>query len=93
MSLGSTVAASRGHIASGGLGEKIILRVESGVCFRLDLVGARVWDLMEAPVKVGEILESLLKEYDVPAAECEKDLLRLLEELKGEGLIDVSSAD
>lgn len=93
LSLESTVASSRGQIASGGPGEKILLHVESGACFRLNTVGARVWELIEASVKVCDVLGSLLEEYDVPEAECGRDLLRLLEELQGKGLIDVSSAD
>lgn len=93
ISLGSTVAASRRHLSSGGPGEKTLLQLEVGVCFRLDSVGARVWELIARPVKVSNVLESLLEEYDVPQAACKEDLFRLLEELARERLIDVSNAD
>jgi coenzyme PQQ synthesis protein D (PqqD) len=68
-------------------GEAVILGLGTGTYFGLDPVGTRIWQLIEERGRVTEILAGLVEEYDVEPEQCERDLLRLLGELKCRGLI------
>lgn len=70
-------------------GEAVILNFEPEGYFGLDPVGARVWSLVQEPKMVKEVLDTLLKEYDVEPPVCERDLLALLQDLVAEGLIEI----
>lgn len=72
--------------------ESAILNLKNSVYYGLDPVGARVWKLLREPMSVGELRDNLLSEYDVEAERCERDLIELLEKMRGEGLIEVRNA-
>jgi len=72
--------------------ESAILNLKNSVYYGLDAVGARVWTLLQQPRSVGELRDTLLSEYEVGAAQCEQDLLALLERMRSEGLIEVRAA-
>ena len=83
------VAAARDQVSCDVGGEAAILQLASGVYYSLDAVGSRIWALVQSPRSVREIRDTLLAEYDVPAARCERDLLGLLQALAAEQLIEV----
>jgi len=73
--------------------ESVILGLRDGVYYGLDAVGARVWDLLAEPRRVSEVVDVLLDEFDVERAQCERDVLSLLETLASKSLIrEVSDA-
>lgn len=72
--------------------EACILNLKNSVYYGLDPVGARVWELLRAPHTVSDILNTLLLEYDVDSEVCQRDLFELLENLHGEGLIELRAA-
>lgn len=85
----STVVASKDQVSS-DLGEEIaILDLKEGVYYGLDEVGARVWELIQTPITVGAIRDSLVEEYDVEPDRCERDVLALLQRLVDQGLIEI----
>lgn len=70
-------------------GELVILHP---VCYRYqaqDELTARVWELIQSPITLGEILAVLRREYEVGVDEGMRDLKQLLEELLGAGLAEV----
>jgi Coenzyme PQQ synthesis protein D (PqqD) len=70
--------------------EIVALKIEQGTCYGLNPVGSRIWSLLAAPIRVSDICITLLAEYQVEAATCERQVLDLLEELRAEGLIDTA---
>src|SRR5262245_37983699 len=70
--------------------ELVILNLRDGVYYGLDQVGARVWRLLEKPVTVAALRESILAEYDVERSRWENDMQRLLRDLVEKGLAIVS---
>ncbi len=89
----SLVAVSPNQVSTDLGSETVILGVEAGRYFGLDEVGARVWELLQEPISVAAVCETLLSEYEVSASELEHDVLSLLNELSDKGLIDVRSAE
>jgi hypothetical protein len=72
--------------------ETVILDLASGTYFGLDLVGARVWELLSEGRAPNAVCETMLVEYDVSRDEIERDLSELLDALVDKGLIRSESA-
>lgn len=88
-SLDSVVVASKGQVSSSLGDEAAILDSVRGVYYGLNPVGTRVWNLLQKPVKIAELRDSLVLEYEVEPARCEADLFELLSRLESAGLIEV----
>ena len=70
-------------------GELVILGLKEGTYYGLNQVGARVWQVIEKPVFVKDLVDKLIEEYDVPRETCTAEVLNLLQELAAQGLIDI----
>jgi hypothetical protein len=70
-------------------GECVILNVASGYYFCLDDIGSKIWELIENPKKVSDIVERLREEYTVKHSECITDTLSFLKGLFDDDLITV----
>jgi hypothetical protein len=89
LSSDSVIAATPHHVGA-DLGEEVILlHLDHGLYFGLGNVGARVWKLLEKPVRVGEIERVLLEEYDVEPQRCHDEVLRLVSDLVDQDLVEV----
>ncbi|WP_439815133.1 PqqD family peptide modification chaperone [Zavarzinia sp. CC-PAN008] len=85
----SIVSRADGFIEADADGEVLALHVENGTCYGFNKVGSAVWTLIEQPTSVAAICESLMQRYDVDQATCERQVVDLLEELRGEDMIVV----
>jgi len=92
LSAASIVVRRGGVVAAEVDGEIVALNADKRTCYGLNKVGSRVWKLIAEPSRVGDICASLVREYDVDEATCERQVLKLLEELHGEELIDAVAA-
>ena len=70
-------------------GEMVLLDLSSESYFGLDVVGARIWGLLESGNSVGEVLDTLMQEYEVERETLEVDVGELLDRLLEAGLIRV----
>lgn len=87
----TTVVASPNQVSTSIGDEAVILGADAGQYFGLSEVGARIWELVQAPRQVSEVCAVLCDEYDVAPDACERDVLALLTELRDRGLIDVGA--
>jgi hypothetical protein len=67
--------------------ETVLLDLASGNYFGLDVVGARIWQLLVEGKAPSEICEALLTEFDTSREVLAGDLSRLLKELTAHGLV------
>lgn len=81
--------AAKKQVSSDLGGEVAILDLKAGMYYGLDEVGARIWELIQEPKKVGDIRNTLVAEYEVEPDRCERDLMILLQRLANEELIEV----
>lgn len=88
----SVVVATKEQTFSELDDETVILHLKSGVYYGLNAVGTTIWNLIQQPRVIAEIRDAMLTKYQVDASQCEQDLLNLLEELRTEGLIEVTDA-
>ncbi len=91
LKLDTVVSVSREQSTADLGDEAVILGLAKSQYFGLDGVGARIWQILHEPRTVAEVRDLLLEEYEVEAECCERDLLVLLEELRGEGLLRVTA--
>jgi hypothetical protein len=85
----AVVVAASGQVSSDVRGRAVILGIKSGKYYSLSDVGARIWELLQQPRTVGEIGEAIQAEYEVEPERCHDDLLKLLDSLLAEELVEV----
>jgi hypothetical protein len=73
-------------------GESVVLNFDDGVYYSLNGIGARIWELIQTPLKVSDLLATLVSEYDVEESRCESDMIALLKEMRGMRLVEVQDA-
>lgn len=86
---GTVVVASRNQVASDLAGETVLLSMTTARYYGLADVGARIWELLREPIRVSAICETISREYDVALDRCRVDVVRFLEDLETNGLIEV----
>lgn len=75
------------NIVSDMDGEKVMLDIASGKYYNLGTVGGVIWDLLEHPMTVAELVDALMEQYDVERSVCEQQVLVFLQQLFAEGLV------
>ena len=73
-------------------GEAVILDLKTGQYYGLNEVGARIFDLVQAPCTVGEVIEQIVEEYAVETDQFRQDLLAFLQEMVSKKLIQVDKS-
>jgi len=73
-------------------GEKIIVPIKGHVgdlegVFTLNELGAMIWQLINGQATARELVAAVRNEYDVGAAEAEKDVVDFLRSLEDAGLV------
>lgn len=62
---------------------------DTGARFGLDEIGARMWELLAESGNLQTVLARLQDEYDVAPLQLREDLLRLVEQLRAPGLLEI----
>jgi hypothetical protein len=68
--------------------EAVVVRQEDAEVIALNEVGASILSLLDARRSLGEVLESLLEEYDVDRESLADDLSRFVRELRDAGIVE-----
>ncbi|MGH7256993.1 MAG: PqqD family protein [Nitrospiraceae bacterium] len=70
-------------------GEMVLLNLGSGRYYTLNAVGATVWEGSREGRTLGDIHHAICARFDVSPDRAEGDLLALINQLEGEGLLSV----
>ena len=76
-------------VASNIDGETVMMSIENGKYYGLDDIGSRIWELIEKRIKVSNLIDTLLERFDVDRETCEKDVLKFLNELNEDRILEV----
>ncbi len=93
ISLDSIIVRSPDQVSTDLGDETVILGLAREEYYSLKEVGARIWEMIQEPKTVRDILSVILRDYDVEPERGEHDLLALLQEMAKEGLIGVKNED
>jgi hypothetical protein len=85
--MSNSIQISKDILAQELDGETVLLDLASDSFFGLDAVSTRVWQLLQDGAEPGEIVDSLLEEYEVGREVLERDISELLGQLEQSGLI------
>jgi len=91
LSLKTIVFATSEQVSCALGNEAAILNLRNSVYYGMDPVGTSVWNWLQQPRSVEELRNRILDEYEVDRERCEKDLFALLEKMRAEGLIQIST--
>src|SRR6266851_493981 len=67
----------------------VVVKASDGLCYRLDPVGSRIWELAAKRVMPHTIVTRIAKEYSAPRKTIERDVIALLTELAANHLVTV----
>jgi len=73
-------------------GEAVLLNLNSETYFGLDEVGTRMWQALTSASSIQHAYEQLLAEYDVDPDTLRSDLITLITDLVGHGLLELHEA-
>ncbi|MEM7213335.1 MAG: PqqD family peptide modification chaperone [Pseudomonadota bacterium] len=74
------------HVETRVGSQTLMMSVTQGKYFSVDATGNRIWDLIEQPISVQQIVATLRTEYNVGADECEAQVKSFIGELIANGL-------
>ena len=76
-------------VVSGRLADELVmLDIDQGKYFSLNPVSTRIWDLLEEPKTLEDIVAILMEEFEVTESECHSDVEEFLKELVKLKLVD-----
>lgn len=73
-------------------GETVVLDPRADRYFSLAGVANRVWELLQSPTTASAIVGTIVDEYEVEAATCERDVRAFLDDLRDRELLVVTKA-
>ncbi len=69
--------------------ETVLMGLDQGYYYGLGDTGSRIWELVREPMTVTEVWDRMVAEYNVEPERCRVDLLRFLNALMEERLVEV----
>lgn len=70
-------------------GDAVLLDLESSRYFKLNRVGAHIWERLGAGATVSDLRRSVMESFDVDPDRCIRDLDNLLAALSASGLVKI----
>ncbi|MFY2249349.1 lasso peptide biosynthesis PqqD family chaperone [Priestia megaterium] len=81
------VIQSEGNIVSDMGNEKVMLNIKNGKYYNLGEIGGEIWESISKPTEVNNLVNHIVKKYDVQTDKCEEEVISFLENLYQESLI------
>ncbi|MFL0801142.1 MAG: lasso peptide biosynthesis PqqD family chaperone [Agarilytica sp.] len=72
-------------------GETVMMSIENGQYYGLDNIASHIWQLVEKPMTIDDICQSLLEEYNVNPEQCESDVIAFLGDLTKSDVVLLSN--
>lgn len=66
--------------------ETVMMDVISGKYYNLGVTGGAIWNILEKPAKLEDIVEALLQEFAVDKETCMKQVAKFLEDAVEKGI-------
>jgi hypothetical protein len=84
----------KNRILSAPIGDEIVMMsVERGQYYNLNAIGGRIWNLLETPRSLDQIVEALTEIYDAPDETIRAESAAFIARLEREGLIEAEAID
>src|SRR5262245_10907776 len=90
LSTDSVVQRSSGVMAAEVDQDLVMVSIASGFYYGTSGVAREIWEAIEHPKKVSELIHELTESYDVEGSLCEEQTLSFLQDLLTDNLLEVS---
>ncbi|MCG8609494.1 MAG: PqqD family peptide modification chaperone [Pseudomonadales bacterium] len=87
--LSTKISQSKSLVGCEMDGELVLMGIDSGNYYGFNAVLTRIWSLIAMPVTVAELSNQLLDIFEVDEELCRSQLLKVLDKMNNEGLIQV----
>jgi hypothetical protein len=68
-------------------GDTVMMSIERGEYYGVSGVGTRIWELLETPKTLAEIITSICAEFEVDEATCQADAEKFIRDMMDNGMI------
>jgi hypothetical protein len=65
----------------------VLLDIEQGICFSLNPVGLKIWELLKKRYSVDQIADALVQDFAVPRSQLLSDVVEFLQSLEAKRLV------
>ena len=89
LSRSSKIMVSKDVVSCDLGGETAMLDMKEGVYYGLNEMGTIIWEYIQEPITLQEIVDKILAEYDVDEETCYRDLVELVEGMSKNGLVEI----
>ena len=74
-------------VASNMDDEVVMMSIEQGKYFGLDPIASDIWKVLEEDKTAAQIVDAMVKKYDVARETCEEDVLAFLAQMQANNLV------
>jgi hypothetical protein len=72
--------------------EAVMLNVTAGKYYALNAVAARIWELLEQPMTVGQLCAQICEEFEVDKQTCATAVLKFADDFLENGIVHASAS-
>jgi Coenzyme PQQ synthesis protein D (PqqD) len=86
-----SVIARNEDIFTGQIDDELVMvSINSGSYFVLNLSALRIWELLESPLSITGICDKLMEEFEIDPRICQSEVLNFVEKLHEKQIIKVT---
>lgn len=89
MELGNLIVRTPDVLSTDLDDELVLMSIDLGNYYGVSSTARRIWELLEPPTTLGNLLERLAGEFDAPTEDLRRDVCTFLEKLQLEGLVSI----
>ena len=68
-------------------GDTVMMSIERGEYYGVSGVGTRIWELLEKPITLSQVITTICADFEVDEATCQADAERFIRELMDNGMV------
>lgn len=72
-------------------GEKVMMDLNGGKYFALNKVGSRVWDIIDNKISIGDVVNILMREYDIDEKICIEEVISFIKKMNNAKIIKLEA--
>jgi hypothetical protein len=91
LNLNSIVQRGPDVIAAEADTDLVMVDIRSGYYYGISDVARYIWESIEQPRKIADVIDNLMDAYDVDRNSCEEETLSFLNDLLSQGLVKVNN--
>jgi hypothetical protein len=69
--------------------ETVILDIESGYYFQLNVTGARIWSFLESPLSIAALCARLEAAFEIDSETCRDEVVSFVETMRDKKLVTI----